>query len=339
VVRQQQEKELPLYLRALVGVGAFIASFCFIGFLAAADLIDFDHKGGLIVWGLFFVASAIGLQRRARHSTLVQHSFLMQSSFASMAVGKALFVLGISEFLDSGWGATLGLLIITILTYNIYRMSIDRFLSSFAVLFSFLANILWNEDVGGSRELLLNSFFLLQFAGTAILLTHGKIKRDYIPLSYAFAFSLCATVLFLASYTKFSYWMHQEHIHPMFINIVLACGLVALFGWVAGSKEKLKTKPLILASAGAVLLGFISAPGIVLALGFMILGYAKHEELLTIAGTLLLPVFLWLYYYNLDISLLGKSAVLIGSGAVLLAGHFYLKHKGWDKGDLSCVQK
>ena len=337
VISQQHEKELPLYLRALVGVGAFIASLCLIGFLIATNIINFSNELGLIIWGLTFIVGAIGLQALSDDD---KHSFLIQSSFASMAAGKSLFVFGAGKMLDYGWGgATLALLIITSITYNIYRMSIDRFLSSFAVLFYILLNILWDRDISGSRELLLNGFFLLQFAGAAILLTHGKIKRDYIPLSYAFVFSLCASVLFLSSHVEFGHWRHKELIHPAFINMILTGGLVALFGWAAGGIEKLKNKQLILASIGAVLLGLISAPGIILSIGLMIIGYAKHEELLIIAGALLMPIFLWLYYYNLDISLLQKSGIIIGSGVMLLAGRFYLKQKDWDQESASYIEK
>jgi hypothetical protein len=338
IIIQQQEMELPLYLRALIGVGAFIASLCFIGFLGVAEIINFRNETGLIIWGLIFVAGAIGLQQVAGADNTVKHSFFIQSSFTSMAVGKTLFVVGVTNALDSGWGVSIATLIITGVTYHIYRMSIDRFLSSFALIFSILVNILWDHDVSGARELLFNGFFLLQIAGAAILLTHGKIKNDYIPLSYAFAFSLCASTLFLASHAKFGYW-RQELIHPAFVNVVLTGGLIALIGWAAGGMEKLKTEALALASAGAVLLGLISVPGIILALGLMILGYAKHEKLLITLGGLLIPVFLFLYYYNLDISLMQKSAILLGSGILLLAGRLYLQYKGWDKGGISCAQK
>ena len=45
-----------------------------------------------------------------------------------------------------------------------------------------------------------------------------------------------------------------------------------------------------------------------------------------------MPVFLFYYYYNLEVSLLVKSLILIGSGMVLLVGSFYMQYKGWSKG-------
>ena len=339
VIGQQQEKELPLYVRSLAGVGAFFSSMCFIGFLITSEIIDIDNEVRTIILGLIFVLGAVGLRRIVGHDSTVKRNFLMQFSFALMAVGKALFALSVGQILDSGWAVTLALLVITGITYHVYRMSVDRFLSSFAVLFSILINILCDQDVSASRELLLNGFFLFQFVGAAILLTHGKIKRDYIPLSYAFTFSLCASVLFLASYAELGYWEYKELIHPYFINMVLTCGLIALFGWTAGGMEKLKAEPLVLTSLGVVLLGLISAPGILLTIGLMVFGYATHEKKLITTGALLMPVFLFLYYYNLDISLLQKSAILIGSGGVLLAGRAYLQYKGWHEGGASCAQK
>ena len=63
IVSQQQEKELPLYLRILVGIGAFIASLCFIGFLSVSKIINFNSEGGLIFWGLIFVGAALFLAK------------------------------------------------------------------------------------------------------------------------------------------------------------------------------------------------------------------------------------------------------------------------------------
>lgn len=329
IIEQQQDKELPLYLRALVGVGAFIASLCFIGLIAIG--MEIREEEGLVVAGLVFILLAIGLQKLAGNGHTIKSSFFMQSSFALMATGKSLFTFGMAEILDSGWGATIALLIITVATYHIYRMSVDRFLSTFAVFFSILVNVLWDREFSGSRELLLNGFILLQILGAAVLITNVKIKRDYIPLTYGLLFSLCASALFLASHSKFGYWRNEEYISPVFVSLMFTVSLVATIAWVVGGFRKLNKDAPRLACLGAVLMGVVSAPGIILSIILMVLGYAKHEKIMVTMGALLVPVFLFFYYYNLDVSLMEKSGVLVGSGITLLVARFYIGFKGWDK--------
>lgn len=331
---QQQEKELPLYLRILVGIGAFIASLCFIGFLSVSKIISFNSEAGLIFWGLIFVGAALFLAKiSGDKDNTVKHSFLIQSSFCAMGVGKSLFVMGFAEMFgrDGGWGVTLATLIITAATYHVYRMSIDRFLSTLAIFTSLLINIVSERYFGTSTEVALNLFFFIQIILAAVLLTHGRIKRDYIPLAYATAFSLCITVIFFAVESKIGHWRNQQLYSLTFINAILTLSLVGLIGWAAGNLEKLKTEPLMLASLGSILLGLISAPGVILSICLMVLGYAKHEKLLLLMGILLMPVFIFLYYYNLDVSLMAKSGVLVGSGIILLAGRGYLAAKKLDR--------
>lgn len=330
IIGQQQDKELPLYIRVLVGVGAFIASLCFIALIAIG--MEIQEKEGFVASGLVFVALAIGLQKLGGDGHTIKSSFLVQSSFAFMATGKVLFTFGMAEILASGWGATIALLIITAATYHVYRMSVDRFLSTFAVLFSVLVNVLWDRELAGSREFFLNGFMLLQVAGAAVLIANVKVKRDYIPLTYGLLFSLCVSTLLLASYTKFDYWRYEEFINPIFVTLLFTGSLITVISWIVGGIKKLNTEPARLACLGAILLGLISAPGIILSIILMVLGYARHEKIMLTMGALLVPVFLFFYYYNLDISLMEKSGILVGSGIALLVGRFYISFKGWDKG-------
>ena len=211
VLERQGETELPLYIRVLIGVGAAIAAAFFIVFLLTVDLIDFNDAPGMLPTGLVFVAAAIGLNRLSGTARTVANSFLLQASFAAMATGKFLFVIGFDGILDTYWAVSLAMLLVTAAMYHVYRMSIDRFLSSLMVLLSVLVNIVWGDETTLPRE----------------------------PL---------------------------------------------------------------------------------------IIGYARHDKLLLVLGALLMPAFLWLYYYSLDFSLLTKSLILTGSGVILLAGHFYLAH-------------
>ena len=53
----------PLYLRALIGVGAFISSLFLLTFLFASKLID--DNGPFFPWGLGFIAAAFGFWKRS----------------------------------------------------------------------------------------------------------------------------------------------------------------------------------------------------------------------------------------------------------------------------------
>ena len=327
VLARQGETELPLYMRVLMGVGAALASVFFIGFLAAADLIQFDSPRGLFIAGLVFIAAAIGLHRLSGTAPAISGSFLLQTSFAAMAVGKVLFVTASDFLFDSEWSVSLAILLVTAATYRVYRLSMDRFLSSFAVLFSVLFNIITVDAVPLAREVLFNGFFAVKLVGAGVLLTHGRVSRDYVPVAYAFVFSLSATVLYLATPEQVGFVLGAGSFRPYVINALLTGGLIALFAWAAGSVAALKRQPSMVASLGAVVLGVVSAPGVMLSIGLMIFGYARHERLLLALGALLMPAFLCFYYYNVEASLLTKSLILVGSGVILLAGRVYVTHK------------
>ena len=337
IVCRQQGKP-PLFflcLNILMGVGALIAGLLFFVGLYEKTSIS-------VIVALLLVAGAVWLQKQAGEDYSIKHSVLTQSSLAVMVAGKLWFLTAFGKTLDYYlsvygydllWSNTLALMLITALTYPIYRVAIDRFLFPFTVLCCTLSSIM--GDTGEYSALLFHPFFLCQFAAATVLLTRAKIKADYMPLAYALVFSLCVHVLFLAWVTLT--WDDSEVISPYFASLVLTGGLIALFGWAAGGMAKLKTQPLLLASIGAALLGLMAAPGILLALMLLVLGYARHERALLASGVALIPVFLFLYYYQLDLSLLQKSAALAGSGALLLAGRFYLRRKGWDKAGKPCA--
>jgi len=46
-------------------------------------------------------------------------------------------------------------------------------------------------------------------------------------------------------------------------------------------------------------------------------------------GGVFLAIFLFFYYYNLSLTLAYKSAILVGSGVILLLGSWYIKSRGF----------
>jgi hypothetical protein len=234
---------------------------------------------------------------------------------------------------NEGWGASLALTALTAATYHVFPMSLDRFLSSLALFVSIFFNLVSESSAWAAIQIAINAFFVAQLGLAAFLITSRRIDRDYLPIAYAAIAALCIVVMFFALRSEVGKFGYRQDFSPAIINVSLAAALIALIGWAAGGMEKLKTEPLLVASAGSVCLGVVSAPGILLSAGLMILGYAQHDRVLLVLGALLLPVFMFVYYYNLHLTLMAKSAILVASGALLLAGRAYMHFRGLRPGD------
>ena len=328
--RRDRQDEMPIYLRMVVGVGAFIAALTFIGFLALADLIDFGSCGAMAAWGLGFVAVAIGLHRFAsgRADTLVL-AFLVQSSFFAMMAGKILVTMGLATALEWSWAIPLGAAMVTAATYHAYPLEVDRFLSTFSIGFAVLVLLFVDRDVLAVRSVLFNVFVVAQLAVAGQLLVAASTNRAYLPLARGLLVSLAASMVLVSVQSELG-WRHPT-MSPLPVNVVLAMVLVAVIGWVAGGAQRLRSEPLIIACAGVAVLALVSTPGVLLAIGLLVFGHARHRWFELVLGALLLPTFIFAYYYSLDLDLAGKAATLVASGAVLLAGRGYLRVRGLDR--------
>lgn len=80
-------------------------------------------------------------------------------------------------------------------------------------------------------------------------------------------------------------------------------------------------------TAGAAILAALSlkAPGVGLTATILFVGYAHSNRILAGLGIFSLLSYLSFYYYNLQITLLEKSILLVCSGAALLAVRVLLK--------------
>lgn len=332
-LRKNEETGLPFYLHILSGIGAAVTAAFLIGFLLVARVIDMGSTSGPIVWGLLLIAAgcmlALGQQRKAGTMGI---SFIQQISFCLMATGKILFVFGCAKACapQVAWGATLGALLVAAATYGLYAVSIDRFLSVLAVLVLVFISLLTEFPFEGGATALLSALFIAQLAAAALLLTGGRVRRGLMPIAYALIASLSLEALAFASQSTSGLGLLRLGFNPAAINIALAVALIALIAWAAGGLKKLDSQPLLLASLGTAALAIVSTPGILLSIGLMIFGYARHERLLLLLGGLLFPVFLSLYYYNLHLTLMEKSGLLVASGAVLLAGWAYTHYRSFD---------
>ncbi len=75
---------------------------------------------------------------------------------------------------------------------------------------------------------------------------------------------------------------------------------------------------MILVIAATIALGIFTTPGILVAIGLLIAGYAYDNRIFSWLAYLFLPCFLVVFYYALNIDLAHKSWLVGSSGLLLL---------------------
>ncbi|WP_321449029.1 DUF4401 domain-containing protein [uncultured Cohaesibacter sp.] len=343
VIKTREKKEAPLYLRALSAVGAVISGLLLIYLLYLFGLFDLSDTS-LSINGLIFIGLSALLHARGLRRTNLARDFYIQLALTWLQAGKVALVAGLAQIVHDAFGiswfwtvsAILGL--VMLLSFLSFPSSIERFVSSFAFLVSLWICLL----VDWSDEFELTGFVLMLIAhilALASFLRWPLVRQKLTSLYDALLLSLCLAVGVIQGFVSIGHeaWQDVSEEVKAFlgigyrwsVEITLALALIALIVWIAGRKGGLRREPVVASLLGAVALALLSNAGIILAIGLMILGFATHRPGHTLLGLLFALLFGFFYYYNLDLSLLQKSMILIVSGALLLLASGYIYWRGW----------
>ncbi|MEW5722117.1 MAG: DUF4401 domain-containing protein [Thermodesulfobacteriota bacterium] len=315
----------PFYIRLLAALGAWAAAACFTSFLHLARLVDLEGTEPLL-WSLLFLVPAVVIRRLSRRT------FLVQLTLAFCTAGHLLLLWWAAHW--SGDNAVTVLRSLTVaqaaataLMYWPYRDRTYRFLAPLAAL---VLLAVWlaaaGTDLGREtgRLHLLEAVIVLEAAAGGWLLAR-RPSGDFVrPVGYAAAVAAPGALLLLILWPR-----AVPPGRP--VSLALALGLSILYLWAAGGSDRLKTEGMLTAVAATLALGLITNPGLLAAVGLLVLGYAQGDKALLGLGCLFLPLFLAVYYYDLDVTLAYKSWVLAGSGLLLLLARFVAGRRPWAK--------
>ncbi|PLW74938.1 DUF4401 domain-containing protein [Cohaesibacter celericrescens] len=341
----QTHHETPLYLRALSGIGAIISGFLILYLLYLFGLFELDQIS-LSVNGLVLMSVATLLYRSGLNSTGLKQDFLFQIGLTLLQAGKVSLISGLAmvayDILDLGfaWPIVIILGLVAVLSFLLFPSSLERFVAASSFLISLWVCLLLDTSArwqGGMFTLLV----IVHLFGIAAFLHWSILRRHVLALYDALLVSLCIGVGIIATFIKLTALGQVPQAVASFslglagfsekwpTQIALALALLALIFWVAGTGRSKLSEPLLAACAGVLVLTLISDPGILLALGLMILGYATHRPAHILLGLAFALGFGFYYYYALDLTLLQKSAILIASGLLFLAAAGYIRWRRW----------
>ena len=305
------ESDSPWFVKLMVGFSAWLAALILGTFFGLAGLINSPES--MLLWGAILCPAAVILKRSAMSSI-----FLGQLAFAASLVGQGLLIVGIGSWVENVTLTLLCVIGLELLLFFLYPDLLHRLISVLAVCVALLG-LLYNWEWMDAVHL-----FTVVFAVGALLVwleterfLSGRFAPLHAPLGYGLVLALFALMLLkLANVFELfdlsRWWLS---------SLGLAAVLLYLGLWTLNKLDfSLLSLPTVSMIAALVLLSIpiYETPGILAALIVLNLGFWCNNRLLLGLATIFLLFFLGTYYYYLDVTLLNKSYILMGSGGVLL---------------------
>ena len=317
------EDDAPWFVRVLVGFGGWVASLCFLGFIVVARMLD--SKGNAVAIGLLMVVSTAVLRFRARGP------FSSQLALAGSLAGQGLVVFGLSDLIRSTPTAAALSFVFEVALVVGHVDRVHRFLST---IFAVIALAVWMRagEVPAAWEICLSALAFVVFAAfwREPELASGRFGDAHEPV----ATGLSAALLGMALVSPFERLSHSVmdgestfRVAAVIVPVAAGCLLLATLAIVRG------TSPDPRAIGAALSITAVSAityrvPGIALAAMVAALGVHRRRPAVVALAAAFLAVFLSYFYYELRMTLLAKSGVLIASGMLVLASRFLVPRKG-----------
>lgn len=305
-----------LPIKLLTIFGGFLAALFFMGFLFATGLYN-SNIALLIFGGCFIVGSEV--LNRLRTDLL-----LSAVSISLHIAGYLLFGMGVSE-LGTDLTLALTLAAVAIAFIVVSDGAVLVFLSVLVLggsLISLPYNLNLPELVHVVTALAVAALTYLSLNEAKLIAANTKLNKLYGSLRMGAVFTLVG-VLILLSHQDFA----TGAIRYTWISTVLI--VVALLFVLRRAMQDagvthLKTQTIVYACLCATLAPTILTPGIAGALLIVLASFYIGHRTSFIVGLLALGYFIVQYYYNLQLTLLAKSGILVLTGCLFLGALFLL---------------
>jgi hypothetical protein len=335
------ETETPIYMKALLGFGGWIAAlffFIFAGWCLVATIlqgIESEAVAGVVLGtvGLVFMIATVIAQRQYKSA------FASQLALAYQIAGQALFVVG-ANMAMYGWGlsftaeviaSALIVIVMEIIMIPLYEDGIFRFLATIAAVTA-VNTLVYELNIPGSLSILIA---LLAFAVVVIwsdmlpATTQIQYRSMLQAVGYGLVFGLFGTITFELSQNP--KYMDAAHV-GLHKPLITALMLLAITIWyeirLLGDYEiplSHRATAVILALTVIITLPTLTTPGILAALLLIILGYRRRHNVLLVFGYLFMAGFISYFYYSLQTTLLVKSFILMATGLLFLLGGYVFR--------------
>lgn len=311
----QEENKSSLAIKILSIFGGFLATLTFLSFLAITGL--YNSKLGLLIFGIGFIISAIGLNK-------AYEKFIIDTfSISLYVIGFVLFAFGLSE-------ANVDENIIAILISFIALSALiitQNFILSFISVLSINGNFIFLIISNNLYDLIhlyvtINTLILtyLFLNEAKIISTSKRMSQLYNPVRIGLVISLLFGLISIGK--RHLIPISQSHIWLSSIVMILVIIYLVYSIIKINEIKTVKSKVMIYILSALILISTILSPSISGAIVVMLLSFLVNYKTGLAIGIISIIYFVSQYYYDLNFTLLTKSIILLVSGVIFLL--FYL---------------
>ncbi len=317
------ELEKPWFLRILLGVAGWFAGFLMLGFFALmfSELFNKDSRLALMVVGVLCSVAAYLIFKSKNND------FLNQLAMALSLAGQIMFAFAVFEsiFRISSSGlfilAAYQMVLVFLLPNYMHRLLTAGF-----ALIAFVTGLheLGLAGIGTAVSAVALSLIWLKDT------KWGKYQQLWEPIGYGISISLVYSQVFLLSQRyMFSYKYIEDATWLLTYATLISSLLVSLvfinLVWVTLKEFKvpLKSKETVLALVFCCVVVAMSFYIIGMSTGLllMLLGFIRNRKVLIAIGVFSALGFISWYYYNLQVTLLVKSVLLMAVAVAMFAAY------------------
>lgn len=318
-----EHEEMPIYLRTLVGLGAWVATILLIAFFYALHLLD-DARSA-IVFGVVLVGGAAWLRRRS------SGDFTRHAAVAASFAGQGLILMAVEMLWRHDAVPFVVAALMSIVLIVLFPDPLHRFISA-AIAVGATAAALVALHVSHALDITaLMTVVACAWVWRVDLRNRSDDLTEMLaPVGYGLAVGLFGLCLFGTFYSMIG--GARDHA-PAFGAVTTDGIAVVLAVYVMAILREHDTSPSSVAGATILIIIALFAaltlksPGILIGVSILILGFDRRNLILIELATAFLIVFGAANYYNVDLTLLEKSGILVASGVLCLLARVLLSRR------------
>lgn len=310
-----------LAVKILSILGGVIGSIFFIGFIVLAFVRD--SEVGLLFFGTLFLLAALAMGR-------VQKSvFLDTLNICSWLIGGMLVAGGLIIGKSSTEFIAIVSIIVAVITFFTVNRYLLKFFSVLVAIGSMVVLILLNKWFNGIQLLIVGSAIcmtVLHLIEASFISKNKFFNEAYSPLRFGLVISFILLLMVVGKAGR----MADLHFDHLWISslVIIGCILFAVKKIMDSLDiEQEQNKIVVLGLCSVMLLPTVFAPSISGAILILILNYHLGHRTGIAVGVISMVYFVIQYYYDLNLTLLEKSGILVLSGVLFLVAYFVFSKK------------